>query len=47
MNKISMYYFDNYDFNITRFNTLPGLALNIFAFGFKTNKHSIKMIKGL
>lgn len=46
MEKISLYYFENFNFNITKFNTLPSLALAIFGFGYKDNEHKIKMIKG-
>lgn len=46
VNKLSFNYFNKYNFNITKFTTLPGLSLNIFGYWYKDNKHSIKMIKG-
>jgi hypothetical protein len=46
MNKISLYYFSNFNFNITKFNTLPSIALAIFGFGYQKCIHTIKMVKG-
>jgi len=46
MGKISLHYFDNYRFNITKFNTLPSLAVAIFGRSYIDSDHTIKVIKG-
>ena len=46
MNKFSRQVFDEYSLNITKFSTMPSLALGIFSSGYYDEKNSIKAIKG-
>ena len=47
INKVSEYYFTNYNVNITNYMTLPSLCISIFGNNFFNNEiYSIKMIKG-
>lgn len=46
LNKMSNYYYDEFEVNITRYMTLPSLSMSIFGFNFYDEKYPIKMIKG-
>jgi hypothetical protein len=46
LNKISLYYFNNFEVNITNYMTLPSLAMAVFGYNFYDENYEIKMIKG-
>jgi hypothetical protein len=46
MNKMSNYYYDEYKINITKYMTLPSLAMGVFGYNFYNEDFNIKMIKG-
>jgi hypothetical protein len=43
----SNYYFDKYSLNMTKFYTLPGLAIAVYFSNYHDSDHQIKMVKGI
>ena len=46
LNKMSKYYYEEFEVNITNYMTLPSLSMSVFGFNFYDEKYEIKMIKG-
>jgi hypothetical protein len=44
---IGQNYFNKYSLNITKYYTLPGLAIAIFFSNYHNKDHNIKMVKGI
>jgi hypothetical protein len=45
LNKVSLYFYTEFGVNITKYMTLPSLAMSVFGFNFYDEKYQIKMIK--
>lgn len=43
---MSLYFYNKFGVNITKYMTLPSLAMSVFGFNFYDEKYKIKMIKG-
>jgi hypothetical protein len=46
LNQVSLYYYKEFGVNITKFMTLPSLAMAVFGFNFYDENYKLKMIKG-